>query len=108
MIENAVRLSAPAQINVPHDLWTQEVDIELPPVVHLERDAGGEDSVAEAERLLSEARFPVILSDGGVEIGKAIGECRALADRLDTPRRTGLPQSRVPQSRVNRGCSLVR
>ena len=85
VIENAVRQSAPAQINVPRDLWTQEVDIELPPVVHLERAAGGEDSVAEAARLLSEARFPVILSGGGVVIGGAIDECRALAERLDAP-----------------------
>ena len=85
VIENAVRQSAPAQINVPRDLWTREVDIELPPVVHLERAAGGEGSVAEAARLLSEARFPVILSGGGVVIGGAIGECRALAERLDAP-----------------------
>ena len=41
VIENAVRQSAPAQINVPRDLWTREVDIKLPPVVHLERSAGG-------------------------------------------------------------------
>ena len=85
VIENAVRQSAPAQINVPRDLWTQEVDIELPPVVHLERAAGGEESVGEAARLLSEARFPVILAGGGVVIGDAIEECRALAERLDAP-----------------------
>ena len=35
VIENAVRQSAPAQIDVPRDLWTQEVDIELPPIVQL-------------------------------------------------------------------------
>ena len=64
VIENAHRQSAPAQINVPRDLWTQEVDIELPPILSLERSAGGESSVAEAARLLSEARFPVILSGG--------------------------------------------
>ena len=85
VIENAFRQSAPAQINVPRDLWTQEIDVALPPIVDLERSAGGESSVAEAARLLSEARFPVILSGGGVVIGEAIDACRALAERLDAP-----------------------
>ena len=85
VIENAVRRSAPAQINVPRDLWTQEVDVDLPPILNLERSAGGEGAVAEAARLLSEASFPVILSGGGVVIGDAIDACRALAERLDAP-----------------------
>ena len=85
VIENAVRRSAPAQINVPRDFWTEEIDIELPPVVRIERPAGGEASLAEAARLLSGARFPVILSGGGVVIGDAIDACRALAERLDAP-----------------------
>ena len=85
VIETAVRRSAPAQINVPRDFWTEEVDIELPPVVGLERPAGGEASIVEAARLLSGARFPVILSGGGVVIGEAIEACRALAERLDAP-----------------------
>jgi sulfoacetaldehyde acetyltransferase len=35
--------------------------------------------------LLSEARFPVVLSGAGVILGNAIGECVALAERLDAP-----------------------
>ena len=85
VIGNARRRSAPAQINVPRDIWTREVDIELPESVELERQGGGELSVARAARLLSEARFPVILSGAGVVIGDAIGDCRALAERLDAP-----------------------
>ena len=84
-IENALRRSAPAQINVPRDLWTREVDIELPEPVVLERQAGGDAAIAEAARLLSQARFPVILSGAGVVIGSAIAACRALAERLDAP-----------------------
>ena len=41
VIEKARRGSAPAQINVPRDFWTQVIDIELPQVVRLERPAGG-------------------------------------------------------------------
>ena len=40
VIEKTIRGSAPAQINVPRDYWTQVIDIELPPIVHLERQAG--------------------------------------------------------------------
>jgi sulfoacetaldehyde acetyltransferase len=42
VIEKAWRGSAPAQINVPRDFWTQVIDIELPRVVRLERPRGGE------------------------------------------------------------------
>jgi len=85
VIEKAWRGSAPAQINVPRDLWTQVIDIDLPPIVRLERSPGGADSVAEAAKLLSEARFPVILSGAGVVISGAIADCAALAERLDAP-----------------------
>ena len=85
VIENAERRSAPAQINVPRDLWTQVVDIELPRRVRLERQSGGTEAIAAAAKLLSEAKFPVILSGAGVVIGDAIPECVALADRLSAP-----------------------
>ncbi len=85
VIEKAIRGSAPAQINVPRDMWTQVIDIELPQIVRLERPAGGAEAVTEAARLLSEAKSPVILSGAGVVIGDAIDECVALAERLDAP-----------------------
>ena len=85
VIERAKRNSAPAQINVPRDFFTQQIDIDLPQVVHLERPAGGAEAVTRAAKLLSEAKFPVILSGAGVVIGDAIGECAALAERLDAP-----------------------
>ena len=85
VITKAIAGSAPAQINVPRDFWTQVIDIELPPVIHLERQSGGEAAVAEAARLLSGAKFPVILSGAGVVIGDAISDCKALAERLDAP-----------------------
>ncbi len=85
VILQAKRASAPAQINVPRDFWTQVIDIELPPIVEFERPAGGEDAVAKAAELLSNAKFPVILNGGGVVIGAAIDAARALAERLDAP-----------------------
>jgi sulfoacetaldehyde acetyltransferase len=85
VIEKAIRGSAPAQINVPRDYWTQVIDIELPPIVRLERQAGGAAAIEEAAKLLSSAKFPVILSGAGVVIGGAIKECVKLAEKLDSP-----------------------
>ena len=85
VILKAKRLSAPAQINVPRDYWTQVVDITLPAIVEFELPAGGPEAIAGAAKLLSEAKFPVILSGAGVVIGGAIPECAALAEKLDAP-----------------------
>ena len=85
VIEKAIRGSAPAQINVPRDYWTQVIDIELPPIVRLERQAGGTDAITKAADLLSKAKFPVILSGAGVVIGSAINETKKLAEKLDSP-----------------------
>ncbi len=89
VIEKALRGSAPAQINVPRDLWTQEIDIELPQIVRIERPAGGAAALAQAAQLLSDAKFPVILSGAGVVLGDAIPACQALAERLDAPVASG-------------------
>jgi sulfoacetaldehyde acetyltransferase len=85
VILQAKRASAPAQINVPRDYWTQVVDIELPAIVEFERPAGGEEAVAAAAKLLSSAKFPVILNGAGVVLGGAIAASMALAERLDAP-----------------------
>jgi sulfoacetaldehyde acetyltransferase len=85
VILQAKRCSAPAQINVPRDFWTQVIEVELPAVVDFERPAGGEEAVARAAELLSEAKFPVILNGGGVVIGNAVEASIALAERLDAP-----------------------
>jgi len=85
VIEKAIRGSAPAQINVPRDFWTQVIDVDLPQIVRLERPTGGAAAVAEAAKLLSEAKFPVILNGAGVVIGGAIDASKALAERLDAP-----------------------
>src|SRR5918911_3360528 len=85
VISKAKRLSAPAQINVPRDYWTQVVDINLPAIIDFEPPAGGAHAVSEAAKLLSGAKFPVILSGAGVVLANAIPECVALAEKLDAP-----------------------
>ena len=85
VIMQAWRNSAPAQINIPRDFWTQVIDVDLPQVVAFERPAGGEAAVAEAARLLSDAKNPVILSGAGVVLSGAIPDLVRLAERLDAP-----------------------
>jgi len=85
VILQAKRASAPAQINMPRDYWTQVIDVDLPAVVEFERPAGGEAAIAQAAALLSEARFPVILNGAGVVLAGAIPETVRLAERLDAP-----------------------
>jgi len=85
VIEQAHRLSGPAQINVPRDYWTQVIDIELPQIVRLERPRGGEQAISDASKILSEAKFPVILNGAGVVLSGGIEASRELAERLDAP-----------------------
>ncbi len=83
VIVQAKKASAPAQINIPRDFWTQQFEFELPAVVEFEHPAGDEDAIAKAAELLSNAKFPVILSGGGVVISGAIPDTVALAEKLD-------------------------
>lgn len=85
VIMKAKRASAPAQINIPRDFWTQVIEIELPPIIDFEHPEGGREAIKRAAELLSNAKFPVILNGGGVVIGGAIQESMALAEKLDAP-----------------------
>ena len=81
----AKRMSAPAQINMPRDYWTREIDIDLPAMVEFERPSGGEAAMDAAAALLSGAAFPVILNGAGVVLAGAIPASMRLAERLDAP-----------------------
>jgi sulfoacetaldehyde acetyltransferase len=85
-IEKALRGSAPAQMNIPRDMWTKVIEVDLPAGVHLERSSGGAKSVNEAAELLSTAKFPVILNGAGVILSDGgIEASRKLAERLSAP-----------------------
>ena len=75
----------PTQLNIPRDYFYGEITCEIPKPMRLERGAGGEQSLDEAAELLANAKFPVILAGGGVVMGDAVEECKALAERLGAP-----------------------
>ena len=85
VILNAKRASAPAQINMPRDFWTQVIDIDLPEVVEFERPSGGDSAIQQAADLMSSAKNPVILNGAGVVLAGAIPASMELAERLTAP-----------------------
>ncbi len=75
----------PTQLNIPRDFFYGEGDYEIPAPITIERGAGGEGALDEAAELLSKAKFPVILSGGGVIMGNGIDAAIKLAELLDAP-----------------------
>ncbi|MCA7999717.1 sulfoacetaldehyde acetyltransferase [Burkholderia metallica] len=75
----------PTQLNIPRDYFYGKVKVEIPQPRRLDRGAGGEQSLDDAAELIAQAKFPVIISGGGVVMADAIDECKALAERLGAP-----------------------
>ena len=75
VIAQAKRQSAPAQLNIPRDMWTKVVDIDIPEPIEFEHSSGGGKSVSDAANLLSEAKAPVILNGAGVVLSKGGISC---------------------------------
>lgn len=83
--DRAMSEMGPTQLNIPRDYFYGEITCEIPRPMRVERGSGGENSLKAAAELLASARFPVILSGGGVVMGDAVEECKALAERLGAP-----------------------
>jgi sulfoacetaldehyde acetyltransferase len=75
----------PTQLNIPRDMFYGEFDVTLPKPIHIERAAGGEQSLDKAAKLLASAKFPVIVAGGGVIMSNGQAECVALAEHLSAP-----------------------
>lgn len=83
--DRAMSEMGPTQLNIPRDYFYGEIDVEIPEPSRLDRGPGGNKSLDEAADLLANAKFPVIISGGGVVLGDAIEQCKALAERLGAP-----------------------
>lgn len=83
--DRAMSEIGPTQLNIPRDHFYGEITGEVPRPNRLDRGPGGERTLAEAAELLATARFPVIISGGGVVMADAVEECKALAERLGAP-----------------------
>ncbi|MGR4999031.1 sulfoacetaldehyde acetyltransferase [Vibrio celticus] len=83
--DRAMSEMGPTQLNIPRDYFYGETQIEIPKPARLDRGPGGEKSLNEAADLIAKAKFPVIISGGGVVMADAVQECAALAERLGAP-----------------------
>ena len=83
--DRAMAEMGPTQVNIPRDHFYGEITTEIPAPRILDRGPGGTRSLDEAAELLSSAEFPVVIAGGGVVMGDAVEECRAIAERLGAP-----------------------
>ncbi len=83
--DRAVSDMGPTQLNIPRDYFYGVIDTNIPKPNHVDRGYGGEKTISEAVELLSNAKFPVIVSGGGVVMGNGMDACIKLAERLSSP-----------------------
>jgi sulfoacetaldehyde acetyltransferase len=83
--DRAMSEIGPTQLNIPRDYFYGDIDVEIPQPMRLDRGPGGEDSLNNAAQALKTAKFPVIVSGGGVVLGDSVEDCKALAERLGAP-----------------------
>ncbi|MEK7231181.1 MAG: sulfoacetaldehyde acetyltransferase, partial [Pseudomonadota bacterium] len=81
----AMQERGPVQLNIPRDYFYGDIEVEIPKPIRIEGSAGGPESLDAAAALLAKAKFPVILSGGGVVMANGIKECVALAEYLSAP-----------------------
>lgn len=83
--DRAMSENGPTQLNIPRDYFYGESITEIAQPRRVDRGAGGTRSLDEAAELLATAKFPVIVSGGGVVMADGVEECKALAERLGAP-----------------------
>ncbi|KAB2937561.1 MAG: sulfoacetaldehyde acetyltransferase [Rhodocyclaceae bacterium] len=83
--DRALLEMGPVQLNIPRDHFYGEADYDIAAPIRIERGAGGERSLDEAASLLAAAKFPVIVSGGGVVLADGVPACVKLAELLDAP-----------------------
>ncbi|MXY64445.1 MAG: sulfoacetaldehyde acetyltransferase [Gammaproteobacteria bacterium] len=83
--DRAMSEMGPTQLNIPRDYFYGDIDVEIPQPMRVDLGPGGDRSLDKAADLIAQARFPVLLSGGGVVMGDSIEDCVALAERLACP-----------------------
>ncbi len=83
--DRAMLEMGPVQLNIPRDHFYGELECEIAPPIRIERGPGGSQALGEATDLLANARFPVIVSGGGVVLAGGVDAAIALAEALGAP-----------------------
>lgn len=77
--------NGPTQLNVPRNLFYGEAEHDIYPSIDITRGPGARRYIEEAADLIANAKYPVILSGGGVSQANAHAEVVALADYATMP-----------------------
>ena len=77
--------NGPAHLNIPRDFFYGVCEDEIYPTMDISRGIGSKRALESAARLLTDAKFPVIVSGGGVSQGDALEEVKGLAEYLTAP-----------------------
>jgi len=83
--DRAILELGPSQLNIPRDYFYGELECEIPQPIRIERGAGGDKGLDAAAELLAQAKFPVIISGGGIVMSDGVQDCVALAEALGAP-----------------------
>jgi acetolactate synthase I/II/III large subunit len=102
----------PVHFDMPYDLYMRTAPVSTPdPNVHPLnwRTTVADETVEKALNLLASAQRPLILAGGGVRVGRAYEELKALAEQLDIPVYTSfMGKSALPSDhRLNLGVAGV-
>jgi sulfoacetaldehyde acetyltransferase len=97
--DRALLEMGPTQLNIPRDLFYGDITVEIPKPIRIERGAGGEESLNAAADLIANAKFPVMISGGGVVMGDAFKEAIALAERIGWSTATSTTTASPPATR---------
>ncbi len=81
----AKNFNGPAQLNIPRDFFYGICEDEIYKTPRVSRGIGSKESLEQAAKLLASAKYPVILSGGGVSQADALAETRAVAEYLTAP-----------------------
>jgi len=81
----AIHERGPTQVNIPRDYFYGDIETVIPQPFPVGRGAGDRADIQAAARLLSEAKFPVIIAGGGVAMGGGVAELKRLAEQLSSP-----------------------
>ena len=83
--DRALLEMGPAQLNIPRDFFYGDIECEIPQPIRIGHGPGDAAALDDAAKLLAAARFPVILSGGGVIMADGMKEAIALAELLHAP-----------------------
>ncbi len=81
----AKNFNGPTHLNIPRDFFYGECIDEIYETPVIKRGAGSMEDLEQAAQLIVNARYPVIISGGGVSQAAALVEVKALAEYITAP-----------------------